>query len=424
MRRLSLIVGLWCAASLTFCADEATDKGEEEDDYTSFEEAADTWSQPTDHGELFFGLAQSGDLTDDTLYHTWNFTLSDQATVTISIAPVTPNLDTVLYLYRFNDESGLWGRYIAKNDDHDGGLGSELSRSLEAGVYRILVKGHKRAIRGSFSVNAVCDGAGCEAPTGECTPDNFLPLPHGADISCGEAMSAAMSGAAQSSGGTNIALAEHCSLPDYARLGFDWYYSYWEDIAGFHDMFDWAEEYGIDVEWTLYDNGSAYVGVDAGGDEAAMDFLINADGEMVAYYQHNQSPDFGLNCEGGSTWGDEECGRIYMSAFLPDDASDLGNGAEQGVTEADARERLDPVSFLAFDAYRRELELQADAQITVTFDTWENQGYGDWEAAGRVTVEADGQAAFHYELATASTTQWLFTLKRGDATRAYTCTEM
>lgn len=417
---------LACIILLTSCADDGSGKGEEEYAFDEYEEKADSFSQPTEHGLLVFGIAQSAELTDDHLFHAWDFTLSDVSAVTITTELITPNLDTVMYLYQRDPETGRWGRYLARNDDYDGTVASQISRDLAPGEYRVLVKGHKAALRGSFTVVAVCEGDGCQQGDGECVADSYLPLPDDFGTACGEALSEAMSGAFESSGATTIAIDEHCSLPEAARLGLDYYYSYWDGLVGFEDMFDYYYDEPIEVEvsWIVYSNGSTYVSADGGGDEAAMDFLINADGQLVAFYQHNQSPDFQLFCDNGETYADEECGFIYMDAFLADEITQLSDGTVDGVTQANARELLDRVAFLAAEDYRRELELAAETALTVDAETWENQGWGDWEAAGRVAVSAEGQETYEYELAAASTTQWLFTLARGDSEREFSCTEL
>jgi hypothetical protein len=420
-----VFITAWLAVTALGCAGDEG-KGEEENIFDQYEEKADSFRQPTEHGQLVFGLSQDVELTEDHLYHAWDFTLAEQASVSIETVLVTANLDTVMYLYRFNPETERFGRYIARNDDADSDtVASRISRDLEAGDYRILVKGFKTSFRGRFQVEATCEGAGCAA-SGDCDPATFRSMPEGSPEACGEAISSALMGTTRDTGSTSVTLEEACALPDAARYGVELYYDYWDGLVGWEDMFGYyGDEIYVEVDWFTLSNGSWYVTCDGGGDEAAMDFLINPQGEVVAYYQHNQSPDFSVFCDGGESYYDEECGYLYLSA-MPHAADAERTGTEEGVTDADASTRLDPVAFLAYGEYKRELSLQSDDPVTVTFVTWENdEGWGGWEEAGRVTVRADGQAAHHYELADDNTTQWLFAVERGDETgMVYDCREL
>lgn len=100
--------------------------------------------------------------------HAWEFELSGEADIQLSMrAPggASESLDTVMYLYR-KDENGGWGRYIRRNDDDalnrsnpylsaisEGGLG--------AGEYRVVIKGYDRSEAGEFTLKASCLGHGC-----------------------------------------------------------------------------------------------------------------------------------------------------------------------------------------------------------------------------------------------------------------------
>ncbi len=107
-------------------------------------------------------------LTDDFAFHTWTFTLSDSGSVSIRTDKAVATeeeeeVDTKLYLYRMQD-NGRWGRNIKNNDNATGvdTLFSAIDRNLEAGDYRLLVKGKEIATRGAFSVRVDCiAGPGC-----------------------------------------------------------------------------------------------------------------------------------------------------------------------------------------------------------------------------------------------------------------------
>jgi hypothetical protein len=73
--------------------------------------------------------------------------------------------DTVLYLYKESERG--WGSYIARNDDYGDTTYSQIVRSVDAGRYRVLVKGYKAETRGKFKVTVGCTGDGC-APATTC----------------------------------------------------------------------------------------------------------------------------------------------------------------------------------------------------------------------------------------------------------------
>ena len=417
------VLALLCAISLFHCVGDSSVKGEEDDPFDDYEEKEDSFFNPTQHGTLVFGLPTSAEIDDDHLFHAWDFTLVALAQVDLQVILVTPNLDTVMYLYRKDPESGNWGRYIARNDDAEGTVASRLTETLEAGDYRVLVKGFKRTLRGRFQLQAECSGAGCER--GECDVEDYASLPDPVADSCGDMLTSAYNGTVSGQASTYVTLAERCSLPETARIGVELYYSYWDDIVGWEDAFGGYDDEPVhlDVSWTDLSNGSSHVSVDAGGDEAAMDFLINSDGYLVAFYQHNQSPDFGLFCENGEHYADEECGFLYLDSMLHHE-DDETRGSEADVSAETARDVLSRVPFLAYEEYLRSLELPADTAVVVQFTTWDNpEGWG-WDEAGRVTVQAEGQPAHHYEIAGTSSSQWIFTVKKGDEPTAFDCREL
>ena len=153
-------VALLCTAACTEERDEA--KGPEQDALEFYEAAkADTHRKPTEHGPLIWGEPQQATLTDGEGFHTWTFTLSDVANFELT-ATGPDDLDTVMYLYRRRSSQERWGRYIRRNDDHDGTRGSQLADDeAEAAEYRVLIKGHDRGTRGTFTLTARCVGTGC-----------------------------------------------------------------------------------------------------------------------------------------------------------------------------------------------------------------------------------------------------------------------
>ncbi|MDQ3368894.1 MAG: hypothetical protein M3680_26010 [Myxococcota bacterium] len=126
---------------------------------------ADSHRKPTDHGGLAFATPVFAELTPAERYHAWTFELLDQATVDLTTSYAIRGqrrTDTVLYLYK--ESATGWGPYLARNDDYASTTYSQLVRSLGAGRYRVLVKGHQATTTGKFKVTVGCEGPGCSEP--------------------------------------------------------------------------------------------------------------------------------------------------------------------------------------------------------------------------------------------------------------------
>jgi hypothetical protein len=161
----------WLALSLlvpaTACAVDG-DKGPEED-APSLDGKDDSLRRPTDHGHIGFDAPVTAEIAGSERHHAWTFELSDEADIIASTGPAAggDEVDTVLYLYR-KRENGTWGSYIARNDDRGGTLWSSFQRTLQAGEYRLIVKGYDRTVEGPFALELQCDGQGCAAPLPAC----------------------------------------------------------------------------------------------------------------------------------------------------------------------------------------------------------------------------------------------------------------
>ena len=145
----------------------ACDDGKGPEDNVPEDGKLDSFQRPTDHGEIPFGSLTTAKLTAGEQHHTWTLSLSAGAHLHASTSrvPHAASIDTVLYLYKFNGTS--WGSYIARNDDDGRNHWSSIDRDLEAGEYRVLVKGYSASTKGSFNLTVDCDGAGC-APSATC----------------------------------------------------------------------------------------------------------------------------------------------------------------------------------------------------------------------------------------------------------------
>ncbi len=412
---------LFAAAILPSCALEEG-KGEEENAIDLYESKDDSFRKPTEHGELLFGVPQTGTLTQDEGFHVWDFELSDDAKVSLETILITANLDTVMYLYKFDEARGTYGAYKFKNDDANADtVGSALSTTLRAGSYRVLIKGFKSKLRGSFQIAAGCDGAGCS--TSSCDIATFAGLKADDSDSCGELFSAALTAESTGRNGSTIILDERCSLPEEVASAVEEYVSYWGGLDDFNDAFNFGlpgDPVDVEVTWETYDNGTRYVQVDGGGDEAAMDYLINGDGQVIAHFQHNQSPDHTLYCDGGIEFlEDGECFFEYTANF-PHARSEERN-VNTTITLATIDSLQEPAAAVAVQTYAAEHGLLDDDDILVGGVVWD---LGGRSSAGRITVETAGKDAFVYELEALANTQFQFTVKRGNADAEYDCIEI
>jgi hypothetical protein len=137
---------------------------------------ADSASRPTSYGRLFNGVWQYGQLKPDAKVRnpSWRFELEGDGEVTLTMhgAPeAEPDLETgIIYLYR---QHGTTWKRVAKTPAS--GDFPTLSETLEAGSYRMIVKGKTTRAAGRFLVRMDCEGAGC--PIGECLfGDRFADL--------------------------------------------------------------------------------------------------------------------------------------------------------------------------------------------------------------------------------------------------------
>lgn len=132
----------------------------------------DSFQRPTEHGAIAYDVPANATLARTARFHAWDFDvlLPGQTPTSITTGPQTSGgaaVDTVVYLYR-KQANGRWGSYIAKNDDAGDSLWSELSRSLAAGQYRIIVKGYAATTYGDFAATLRCDRYAC-SPTQAAT---------------------------------------------------------------------------------------------------------------------------------------------------------------------------------------------------------------------------------------------------------------
>ena len=125
----------------------------------------DSASSATLNGVLAWST-QDVAFADHTLVY-YTFELSGAADISLETSSAGTALDTVLYLYQPSDDR--WGAYIAKDDDSGAGKFSLLTKRLDAGSYRALVKRKTRVGTPHTTLTASCTGAGCTPPLHGCT---------------------------------------------------------------------------------------------------------------------------------------------------------------------------------------------------------------------------------------------------------------
>ncbi len=201
------------------------------------------------------------------------------------------------------------------------------------------------------------------------------------------------------------------------------YVNYFGGLDDFNDSFDWNgsnDQVEVEVSWGTFDTGATHVSVDAGGDEASMDYLVGRGGQLIAHYQHNQSPDHTLYCDGGDEYlEDGECFFEYIENF-PHVAADERN-VTATVTSSTASSQPEKAISVAVQAYAAELGLSSNVTINVDATLWD---LGGQDSAGRVRVKASGERTFVYELSAHANTQFQFSVKRGNRNKAYDCKEL
>jgi hypothetical protein len=97
------------------------------------------------------------------------------------------------------------------------------------------------------------------------------------------------SGRIAASSSFTIAPADRCAAPELEREAVDYYVSYFGE---FEPIADDAE---LEVETTKLAAGTQ-IDVTDGGDESAVSMVFDADGELVLFYLHNQTPEVRFYC--------------------------------------------------------------------------------------------------------------------------------
>ncbi len=377
------------ALGLIGCGEDAAgtdEKGVEEQAIDDLGKA-DSFFKPTEHGQVNFNLANQAALVDEALFHAWEFTLSEGAQVVLT-TQTSGNLDTVMYLYRRDPGQSSWGRFHKKNDDHDGKLSSQIKLDGDAAEYRVVVKGHKKAMRGPFTLEAQCDGAGCPDPNagGTCDAEVFADFPGSVAGACGAEVHAVFNQPISFQSGNTVPVSERCSLGPLGALGVEYYIAYWDGIFGFSDFVGDEEDPLMNVEVSSYGDKGTVVGVDIGADEDFVAFVFNAQDELVMLFHDEQSPTLEFFCDDAQTDKvDEDCAArtIYNMARRADQEK-LSEGQTSGATAADD---LDELMAFGVATFVTELGLGDNDAIDFQAARWEDRFDGD---GARLTLGANG----------------------------------
>jgi hypothetical protein len=352
--------------------DAAVDKGAEEEELGP-EGKSDSFRTPTEQGVLTPGVPSRVRFTEDETFHAWTFTLTGEASISLRTQQLADNLDTVMYLYRRDEGATSWGRYVAKNDDHQKNLWSQIDEDVTGpGEYRVLVKPFKSAMRGDFTMEMTCQGEGC-APA----PRSFV---------CAE----------EDVAGTSI-VNDACA---HAALGIlsapivpvptgDDSMGCIVDRAQEHYL-GWMGEFTDDltlddlsVEATRLGDAGVRVRVDMNADEDVLTYLFDAEGKMLVWYHDEQSPYWEWTCPEGEgdtsrvLEDDDRC-TYHMLESLPASSieKEVGGTISEGVGSDYALE-------VAFETAVEELGLSGDQEWTGQITS---SGGGRFSVAGYTYV--------------------------------------
>lgn len=395
MRRLLASALLAPALLISSACVGESDKGEEDDPLT--DSKADSFRTPTEHGTLTFGEPAWAEFTAAQGFHSWTFELSGDASVDLTTGAltehsvVTPNLDTVMYLYRRTSPTATWGSYIAKNDDEeDGSLRSRIIEDLGAGEYRVIVKTFKRSMRGEFHLGGTCTGAGCPPvePEPTCEAPATLPAETGFGGSCAEDFASVFAtGLIDVNNADSFTLTNRCDAEGLMRTAVDYYADYGADLTGELDP-ETELEVSIQAIGGAGTDGGYILGVTDGGDESAISFIFDSSENLVALYQHNQSPDVQFYCREASAPevtlpNVEDCVSGFVS--LPHEGERDAIGQTSNPASL-AGELANPIR-----RYAASNNLSSGAVVS-----YEGASWNEWDAASRLTVTAAGKPATSY----------------------------
>ncbi|MFN3197196.1 MAG: hypothetical protein ACE366_02090 [Bradymonadia bacterium] len=389
LRPLAL-AALMSSLTLSACApeDEELQKASGGEEEALTDSKADSFFRPTQHGDIAFGVPSNGTLGTDTRFHAWNFDLTDKAGVSLETSSSNRNLDTVMYLYRWNDQTETWGRYIAKNDDASRDtLFSRIAKELETGKYRVIVKGLKRATSGPFSVKIECEGAGCaanapEPPSIEVSNDGRF------TDGCAERLYTVLDSGVMGTREEYVTLDQAAALMPEMYQAALWY--------GSEHLDDYAPEeleaLELEVSAVLLEDG-ILVEVTDGGDYS-MEYLFTP-GRLLMERFNDQSPWVSYFCAEADeievAEPDEWCAGELLDT-LPHNDDDAGEGPSGVQANAEDTEDYPAAVMHAVSLYRSDAAIDAEKSVEWSTVTWT----GGWTQGWEITLQAEGLDATTY----------------------------
>lgn len=359
----------------------------------SSENATDSFTRPTDHGEFVFGVPNPAEFTDEQRFHAWQFTLTDNAKLDLSTELKTVNLDSVMYLYRRDPGTDSWGSYVGKNDDDGDSLASRIEGDFGAGEYLIKVKAAKTGLRGHFVVHGGCEGAGCPAGPGDaCDPNSEIGVPLGNDFTnrCGALLVDVLLAPVTSEWHTETLYADYCDLGGVAAKSVEHYRDYWDGWIGWDDFLgDEPSEAYIYVHVIDHGDAGTVVSIDIGADEDGVSFVYDRDDKLVMYFHSEQSSTShwycGVEGEADDLYPDDECAGQLLNAFPHRDGEvQTREGTTTAASAAaDLGSELDGKVVAKFAS---ELSLPSSEAIQYTAQGWEHGHALTLSAGGKTTT--------------------------------------
>ncbi len=395
--------GFWAAGVLGLitcgavaCApveDAEGDKGAEEGEL-GLEGKSDSFRSPTEHGILTPGVPSTVRVTEDQVFHAWTFSIEGDATISLRTQQLADNLDTVMYLYRRDEGETSWGRYIAKNDDRQKNLWSQIDEDVtEAGEYRVIVKPFKSAMRGNFTMEFSCDGLGCapEPQAFECKESDIAGRSGVNDTCAHNALAILSSPIVPVPTGSD---AMKC-ISDRAS---DHYVSWMGELVGE------VEEGDLNVSTTRLGDAGARVTIDMGGDEDEFTYLFDADGQMLVWFHSEQSPYWEWSCGEGTgdtsqVLDDDDNCTYHLLQSLPAGpnvrtvGATLSDGTEEPAVALAIETAIDELSLTGDEEWSAEITDSGTARVEIVGYTY--TVVEDWTGWTLIARTVRGESTFY-----------------------------
>ncbi len=195
--------------------------------------------------------------------------------------------------------------------------------------------------------------------------------------------------------------APQCLAGNLEERAVAYYEEYWDGIVGWDDISQGEEPY---VDITHHGGAGTIVDVGLGGDEDSMDYIFDADGNLIFSFQNNQSPEWAWFCEGtvdpnvdpGDTCANEVAGN---SDYRLEDSVEA-----EGTVVVSAAASLSPHLAAAVTEYAAESNLASDASVSYSAIEW----HATYNDGADVSMSATGAEDLTYTVT--GSAQWGITL--------------